>query len=133
MPTHPQILLAQKVYSLLTSDTTLMALITGVYEQVPDNTAYPYVKIGDYDFSEWDTHTANGVDGDVTIKVWDQDRGENIVMQILNRIYHVLHNQELGLSGFSTVVFRFRTGNIAIEPDGRTYQGIAIYHVILGG
>ena len=38
--------LQKAVYEALTSDTGLMALITGIYDRPVQNTSFPYVTIG---------------------------------------------------------------------------------------
>ena len=39
--------LQKAIYGALTGDSALMAMITGVHDHVPQDTAYPYVTIGE--------------------------------------------------------------------------------------
>ena len=132
MATHVQKLLRQKVYDLLLADATLATLVTNIYSNSPDNTTYPRVKVGDQPLDDWGSHTHDGFQGEYLIHVWTQGESDGECMVILNRVYTVLHTVDLGITGYSTVKNRCASNTILLEPDGRTYQGIQIYNLMLG-
>ena len=132
MATHVQKLLRQKIYDTLSADATLIALVSLIYSNAPDNSAYPRIKIGDQPLDDWGSHTHDGFQGEVLIHAWTQGESDVECINIMNRVYTVLHNIDLGISGYSTVNFRCASNTILLEPDGRTYQGIQRYSVMLG-
>ena len=135
MATHVQKALRLRIYDLLVADATLATYVsTLIYSSAPDNTVYPRVKIGAQTLEDWSTHTTNGFQGDVFIHAWAQGTSDVEIMNIMNSIYAVLHAiTDLQISGYSTVNFRCVLNEILPEPDGRTYQGVQRYSIMLGG
>jgi hypothetical protein len=135
MPTLPQKSLLVKILAILAADATLTALVPSgrIKENLPDGTLYPHVRVVPPELEDWGSHTFDGVTGLVEIRVWDQAQSAANTLDILARIYALLHNIDLALTGFSTVNFRCTFTRTDLEPDGRTYQGIQRYSVTLGG
>lgn len=134
MATHVQLLLAQKIFSRLTSDATLVALVSGrIYDVAPDNTPYPFIDIGDSEFNDFGSHTTSGFEGEIPIHIWTQGTSKKQNMEIGNQIYSLLHNTDLGISNFPTVNFRATFNQIMTEEDNRTHHGLQRYSFILGG
>ena len=134
MSTHCQTAWQTRLYAILTGDATLMALVTGVFDFVPDQQSFPTVTIGDDVFVNWDNHSANGFQGTSTIHTWSQMPGKNEAMSIMNRIYTLLHaNIDLGIPGFKTVSSRCTKNQIVVDPDGYTHHGIQVFSLMLGG
>lgn len=133
MANHVQIEVAEAIYTLLTADVTLMALIEGVFDHVPDNQATPFVTINDGVYYDWSSHTFDGFEAEYIIHVWDESRTRKDTMTIQNRIYTLLHTTDLSISGFPTINFRQTYSDITLDPDGRTYHGVQKYNLILGG
>lgn len=135
MATHPQKALLVKIFSLLAGDATLTALVPAarIKENLPDGTAYPHVRVLPPSLGDWSAHTFDGFEGTLELRVWDSGQSVARTLDILNRIYTLLHNVDLALVGYPTVNFRCTLSNADLEPDGRTYQGIQRYSVTLGG
>lgn len=127
--------LAQKVYELLLADTDVNNAVDGrIYDYVPHETAYPYVEIDDVNVENIDSHTAERVDGQVTINVWSRYKGRKEAREVLDKINLVLHNSsECFISNMTTVEFRRSFSNVLKDPDGSTVKGIIRYDFILGG
>lgn len=134
MATHPQLLLAQKIYARLTADSTLMSLVGGrIFDVVPDNVVYPFIDIGDTELEDFGSHTTSGFEGEIPIHIWTQGTTKKQNMEIGNQVYSLLHNTDLAISNFPTVSFRASFNQILTEDDNRTHHGIQRYDVILGG
>lgn len=131
--THPQSLIQARIFAILTSDATLMALITGVFDGMPENQEYPYVNIGEYFLGDFGSHTTSGVDGTITLHAWSQTVGNKSVQMILNRMYSLLHAIDLAITGFPTITFRCSLNQVLDDPDGRTKHGVQKYRLITGG
>lgn len=107
-----------------------------VYDAVPqavdasDNSAFPYVTIGDDSSSEFDTDTSIGFDTDCTIHVWSRYRGRREVKQIQKAIYDALHLYNLSVSGYHTVMVLFETADSFMDADGITRHGVMVFRIV---
>lgn len=112
------------IYARLTGDATLTALITGVFDEVPDNQPFPYVTIGDFDSSEWRTHDRPGYEVVGSIHVWSKARGNKESLDIGNAIGRLLGDRtDIPLVGFTLVASWFQDSNIIKTRDADGVQG----------
>lgn len=58
------------VYALLSSDATLGALVTGVYDGVPEDVELPYVVLGEMIATPDGTHSAHGRQTSLVLHTW---------------------------------------------------------------
>lgn len=124
----------QKVYELLVADTDLSAAVGGrIYDNVPHETPYPYVEIGDLDSECEPTHTNERQAGQLEIHVWSNYKGTKEANQIIDLINKVLDNVDLDLDCFTTIEFRCSLAKASKDPDGTTIKGLIRYDFILGG
>lgn len=107
-----------------------------VYDAVPqavdagDNSAFPYVTIGDDSSVEFDTDTSKGFDTDCTIHVWSRYRGRREVKQIQQAIYDALHLHNLSVSGYHTVMVLFQSADSFMDADGITRHGVSVFRIV---
>ena len=119
------------IYTRLTDQ-----LSVPVYDAVPqavdagDNSAFPYVTIGDDSVSEFDTDTDNGFDIDATIHVWSRYRGRREVKQIMRDIYNAMQLHNLSISNSNTVMCIFQTADSFMDADGITRHGIITFRIV---
>lgn len=113
----------QAVYNALTGDTTLMGLVSGVYDRVQQNTAYPYVTLGEAEQRVFDTATTQGSEIETTLHVWSREGGRKQALTILERLHTLLHNGSLTISGHALVTMRGQTAGVTLLDDGLTYHG----------
>ena len=134
MALHAQSDLQNAIYDLLAADTTFMGLVTNrLYDHIPDNTDYPLTVLGEWRFDDWGSHTHDGWEINAMIHTFTQSRGKLTAQTIMNRIYTLLHNIDLSISGYPTVVCRQNSSHILLDNDGRTYNGVQEFRIILGG
>jgi hypothetical protein len=126
--------LQKDIYGALTGDATLMAKITGVYDFVPDNTAYPFIQIGEVDFSDWGTQTFDGFEGVITINLWHRpgSRGRAPLHDIMHDIHRILHKNTFSIPGFTVALMRYDFSNIIVDPDAVTYHGVTRFRILMG-
>lgn len=108
------------IYSKLKADTALMALITGVYDDPPDNTAFPYVTIGDAEEAPSNTFGKLTKMITHTINIWSRYQGYKEVFDIANRIITVLDHVALTIAGYTHIHTWYRGMTTARVPDGIT-------------
>lgn len=119
------------IYAKLNGDSTLLALAAGgVYDSVPENTEYPYITIGDQSAKDLGANTFKGMDITHTIHTWAQGRGKKVAKQIMARIYDLLHECSLTVTGQKVVFVRFDFSDLSLDPDGVTYHGVQRFRIL---
>jgi len=89
------------IYSKLSGDGVLMGMVSGIYDAIPQNAAMPYVIIGDGITQELAQVVSLVSECVFDIHVWSKGGGRKTVLNILNRIYGLLHRGTLSPSGFT--------------------------------
>ena len=105
--------------------------ITGVFDDVPENTAYPYVQVGDDSMADNSTKDLDGNIHSIVIHTWSRYRGDKEAKEIMARVYDLLHNSSLSVSGASLVNARFDTSDILTDPDGITKHGVQRFNFVI--
>ena len=122
--------LQKAIYSALTGDSALMAMITGVHDHVPQDTAFPYVTIGESTAVDWRTVGHDGMETTLVFHVWSRERGHREVKQILAELHRILHRANLTVPGHVLGFLRYGFSQTSQDPDGATYHGIANYDAL---
>jgi hypothetical protein len=100
------------VYGLLSVNATLVALVgTSIYDGVPINTLYPYVVIGDYKETTWNTFNVKGKILEMSVYIYSRYRGNAEIFSIRQAIDAILDEHGLTLSGHVLV------GMLVINSD----------------
>ena len=101
----------------------LVKLGCSVYDEVSEEAKFPYVVIGDIDFSEGQNNFNDLLDINLNILVWSLWEGKKEVNDILSNIIHAFTSlYEKKLEGQSLHNFSF--GNSSIKRvDGGVYNG----------
>ena len=125
----------QAIYSLLTGDATLTALLTGVYDKAPEGPAFPYIDIGDGDEIPFRTFGATGGHETFkTLRIYTQDdvtkTGFKEGLTIYDRVNTLLDCYALSVSGVSTVLCQFEDVIQLVESDGVTRQVAVTYRIV---
>ncbi len=122
--------LQQAIYTALTGDSTLMAMIQGVHDHVPQGAAFPYVTIGEASAIAWSAAGVEGMDVTLVMHVWTRSRGRKQAKQTMAEIYRILHNADLTVPGHALIWLRFEFSQTLLDADGATYHGIARYNAL---
>ncbi|WKV74723.1 DUF3168 domain-containing protein [Streptomyces sp. PCS3-D2] len=107
----------QAAYTLLTADTELMALITGVYDYVPEDVVFDYVTIGEATEIPDNRHGGFGRQTTLTLHVWTRYRGHARGQRIAARIVALLDHQPLTITGLHHVSTRFEFSQTLTDPE----------------
>lgn len=128
--------LQKTLWTELTADTALMALVTGVFDSaaVPQNEVFPYVTIGEATFTDRSSHTHRGFAAEVTIHVWDQsdNRGRKKVQEIQAQIDRLLHTVNICIDGWNIINFRQVFVEVIVDADNVTMHGIQRFNLMIG-
>lgn len=109
--------LQQAVYAKLTGHAPLMALVTGVYDEVPEAVAHPYVSLGSITENVSDAHNQRGLDAAVVLHVWSKYRGFKEAAVILDALDTALDRQPLTVAGFRDVSIAHDQHTEVRDPD----------------
>ncbi len=119
------------IYEKLTANSSLMSAVSGVFDQVPQDTAFPLVIIGDIRADNIANLAKNGIEHRIIINVFSREAGKKQAADIMGIIEGVLHNNSINVSGQTFVSMEFIESSIELENDGRTYRGTIDLMVIL--
>ena len=115
--------LQRALFAKLSADSTLMSLVGGVYDNVPQNTPLPYVIIGD------GTQVIRPADGlvisecQLEIHVYTDSGGRKSALEILNRLHALLHLGTLSLTGFQLISLRAEQAATLLAEQGAQFKG----------
>lgn len=123
--------LQKTIYTALNSDATLSAMITGVYDDVPEGSTYPYVVIGEQTAVNFGSKTLDGLEHTLTVHVWSQYRGRKEAKEIMERIYNILHESNLSVTGANLVNLRQEFETTLVDSDGITRHGIMRFRAVV--
>lgn len=120
------------IYQKLRSDAVLTALLGGakVFDDVPQQTTFPYITFGQSLMRDWSTGSEDGNEHVVTLHVWSRAAGKKKVHEIMSTIEGLLHDRPLLLSGFRLINFRHEFSDARRDNDGETYHGTVRYRAV---
>ena len=121
------------LYSTLNGDSTLDGIVGNnkIFDNVPQDTSYPYVAIGDITAINRGTKTLDGNEYVLDIDVWSTYRGKKEISEAMERIYELLHEATYSVSGANMVVSQVRNTVTIVENDGITRHGVLTLSVIV--
>lgn len=128
--------LQTKIYTILSADATLQTLLGGsgrVIDRPADNLEPPFVQIGEDERDDFGAHDVDGHTFVVTIHTWTEAEGRKTCKEIQDRIYTLLHDVDLAITGQKTISLRAGLTTSMLDPDGRTHHGVSRFNLILGG
>ena len=117
------------LYDRLRTNPGIAAAVTGVYDHVPQGSAYPYIVIGEGTEIREDTQTFTGTSIDVVIHCWSRVPGRYQTKYIQSLIYDALHRLPLTLSSGRCWETQFLLSDSLLEPDGETRQGVQRFRI----
>lgn len=115
--------LQKAVFQALDNDSSLSALVTGVYNHVPQDTVYPYIKISSVEAVDWSTKTTSGIKSQLFLDVFSQSRGTKQTLDIIVEIKRVLDGVILSMTGCTMVSSKYTKTDVLQMSDGLTWQG----------
>ena len=129
-----QFALQTAIYSKLSNDSNLTSVLgASVFDDIPENTPYPYVQLGEDDASDYSTKDQNGSEVAVNIDIWSRYRGSLEAKNIMDRIHTLLHDSSLSVTGSNFINMRFEFSDIIRDPDGITRHGVMRFRAIMLG
>jgi len=121
------------LYSTLNGDSTLDVIVGNnkIFDNVPQDTSYPYVVIGNINVINRGTKNLDGNEYNIDIDVWSEYRGKKEISNAMERIYELLHDTTYSVSGADMVVSQVRNTITLVENNGITRHGVLSLNVIV--
>lgn len=104
------------VYSRLTSDATLMALVTGVYDEPPESANMPFVHIGEMIETPRNMLAQHGRSTLMTLHVWTSGRSNKSGLAIAKRVTELLDRWEMTVPGQHVVSVKYEFSQTLRDP-----------------
>lgn len=123
------------IFQRLKNDTTLQAMITDVYDSIPETATLPYVTVGEDVITEADTADTLGVLASITVHVWTDTgggkRGRSQAKQIQGAIYNALHRANLTAEGYRIFASDFVNSQSFKDADGLSWHGVQTFNLLI--
>lgn len=128
----PMLPVQQAIYTVLTGDAALTDTVSGVYDYLPEDVAYPFIVIGEGIETPDNSHDRYGRETVVTLHVWSQYRGHSQGLAIAAKITALLDHQPLTITGLDHVVTRFEFSQAMTDPEppGNIRHVVLRYRVV---
>jgi len=125
MTSSPLLAVQKALFTRLNSTTALKALVTGIYDDVPQGQSFPYVVIGEDTSSPWYSKTTEGHEVVTTIHTWSSYRGFKQVKSIHNEIVKAITGKAFeNTEGYAFMSLRMDFEEVFSEEDGIHTQSI---------
>lgn len=102
-----------------------------VYDNVPQDTAFPYIVIGDDTSIPFDTDDSIGSEVTCTIHVWSRYRGKKEVKEIMGAVYASLHRASFAIADGALIECVSEFAESFVDPDGLTRHGVIRFRLIV--
>ncbi len=99
--------------------------------RVPQGTAFPYMTIGSGTVLDDDDKTTEGEEITFIVEAWSEKHGEQETLEMLAAAKAALHGRSLTVTGWGLSILRLATQNTLLDPDGKTFHGVARYRAKL--
>ncbi len=105
-------------YAKLTGDTTLMGIVTGVFDYgaVPQNQPYPFIVLGDGTELPMNAFGTRGYISTLTLHIWDNSNGFKTCQAILANMNRLLDQQILSLATLHHVYTLYNFSQTLNDP-----------------
>ena len=120
---------SEPIYTILNADGTLGALVTGIYDKPPDNTAHPYITIGEAFETRDDTFGKRGKDVLTSLHIWSRYNGFREALLIAERLILLLDEVALSVSGYDTVYVLHESTETIREQDKETRHVVVEFRI----
>lgn len=119
------------IITTLTTNAPHRALVTGVYDAVPQTTAFPYESIGALS-EQWQDGFTDGFRL-VTLQLdtWSRYHGRKECQTIQASQIGLLNRVSLALATLHCVYCRLDYDDVLLDPDGITWHGVTRYLILV--
>jgi len=91
--------LQKAIYEKLTGNSSLMAIISGVFNYPPQSAVFPFIFIGNSNISELAALAGSVLEYQFNINMLAREAGHKQVAEIMEIVYGLLHNSTISVTG----------------------------------
>lgn len=122
------------IIAVLRLDAALSGFVHEITDRkrpvAPGDRGFPYISIST-EMIQRDTDTMNGFTAVTRFHTWSRSGSAKETMQIQGRLYTLLHNQPVSVSGGNLVLMKREKTFWDNDPDGITVHGVCEYRALL--
>lgn len=116
----------------LSKDATLISLIKGIFDEVPENEPFPFIVLGDITEASLDGYNQTRRNITITIHVWSQAIGMEEIEAIMERLSLLLHQKTIpSIPGYTCVSTEREFELTQKQGDGITRHGSQRYRFLI--
>lgn len=119
------------IFEKLEDSSSLDSLVTGIFDDVPDDQPFPYISISEVSENNFNTFDRDGKESVFTISIWSRYEGFKECYEILEVVNDLLNYQELSVNNYTTVYIRSDGTQVLKDPDGLTRHINVDFRVIV--
>ncbi len=129
---HPALELQAEIFSILSANTQLSALIGAgrIYDDVPPGKKPPYVTFGKSLHADWSTDTETGMEHEIELHAWSQGNGRKEIFNIQQIIHTALQNLGGAMTDHHLVNFTLEHSQVEMRDKHRAFRGISRFRAV---
>lgn len=110
----------QAVYDILKADSVLMGKVSGIYDEVPTNSVFPYITLGEMTSIPYRAFSVFGEETTVTLHIWSRAKGFKESAAILSDVNRLLADTEITVAGYEIASCSYEFSETLRDEDGIT-------------
>ena len=115
--------LQKAVYQTLSGDATLGAMISGVFDMVPQDTDYPYVVFGEGYVERVNSLGYTLHEHTLKLRVYTRQRGRKELYMIMERMEELLDEATPSLDDHTLILLHYMNAEVQLGKDGLSMEG----------
>ena len=130
--------LQKAIFTTCAADTYLNTLVAYIGDDIPQDTPFPYLVIGDdQEVGDWGASDITGHEITITFHTYDRPKdqtrsaGRMHTKEIFNRLQELFHKQPLSVSNNNVVCLHKDGSSTFLEDDGRTRRGVMRFRTLM--
>jgi len=109
----------------LTGDSTLMAIITGVFDEAPNIQPYPFISFGEKVKVPWSTFQKASWEVAIMLDIWAALDSGDTAMTVLAEVDRILHYQKLTMTSYDNALTE-NENTVTQEDETNQVRHVAI-------
>ena len=123
------------VRAALVADTAITSIVSQrVYDEPPQDAAFPYLRFVEIQPSAFDTDTTEGAEVSISLEAHSRSASGRVeAVRIVEAVKEALHRQEasITLEGHNLVEMIFQTYSVTRDDVGRGYTAVIVLQAML--
>lgn len=125
--------LQETVFAVLSADTDLNNLVTGIYDEPIDDARYPYVAMGETSLSSGNLKDRDGARVSFDLMVWSDEPSQMQAKELMAKVDAAVLAQRLAVPGHDVVTTQLLSASVVRQWDerGSLYRGRLSYSAVM--